>query len=116
MTLVATTKGQGGDDLANLVGVPIPLKVTGPLAEPSYGVDFEKAVEVVAKSKAKDLVEKQLGGTGGAAGALGGLLGSQSGGDAQSGGTTEEGSEAEAPAQQKSVEDAVKGLKGLFGN
>ena len=114
VTVVATTKGQGGDELADLVGVPIPLKVSGPLAAPRYGVDFDKAVEVVAKSQAKDLIGKQLGGAvgGGAAGAaLGGLLG---GGEGESG--SDAAAEGAEPPPAKGVEDAVKGLKGLLGN
>jgi AsmA protein len=36
--LVATTKGQGGEDA--LVGLPIPIHITGPWSNPSYGVDW----------------------------------------------------------------------------
>jgi AsmA protein len=130
VTVVGTTRGQGGDELKDLIGVPIPLKISGPLASPSYGVDFEKAVAVVAQSQAKDLVKGQLGiitggATGGAAGALGagaigGLLGGSSEGGSDSGATTDSGSTSGSSGASEGVDEAIggamKGLKGLFGN
>ncbi len=47
VSLVATSKGQGGRDLANLVGVTVPVKLAGPLAKPDVSLDFG---EVLAKS------------------------------------------------------------------
>ncbi len=54
-TLVATSKGQGGKDLANLSGVPIPIRVTGSFADPKYGVDMN----ALMNAKAKAVVEQQ---------------------------------------------------------
>jgi AsmA protein len=61
VTLVATSQGQGGKELDDLTGVPIPLKVTGTFANPSYGLDTEGLVKALAESKAKDLLDKQKG-------------------------------------------------------
>ena len=94
-TLVATSQGQGGKDLGDLAGVPIPVHVTGTFARPEYGLDTQALAQALAKSKAKELVGarkakvtekiqksigdkagKLLGGDkGGAGGLLKGLLG-----------------------------------------
>jgi AsmA protein len=58
-TLVASSKGQGGKDLADLSGVPIPVHVTGTFAKPEYGLDMEALAQAVAKSKASALVDEQ---------------------------------------------------------
>jgi AsmA protein len=39
-TVVATSKGQGGHDLADLSGVTIPVRVEGPLKSPGYTIDY----------------------------------------------------------------------------
>jgi AsmA protein len=69
-SLVATSKGQGGRDLANLAGVTIPVRVTGPFEKPDVTVDF---AELIAKSGL---------GLGRALGAAGGAAGSAAGGAA----------------------------------
>ncbi len=93
-TLVATSQGQGGKDLGDLAGVPIPVHVTGTFTQPKYGLDTQGMAEAFAKSKAKEVVDAQkakveekvqekvgekagglLGGEGGVGGALKGLLG-----------------------------------------
>ena len=61
VTLVATSKGQGGKTLEELQGVPIPLRITGTFTEPSYGLDMAGLAEAVAKSKAKELIDEQKG-------------------------------------------------------
>jgi AsmA protein len=57
VTVVQTATGQGGKELANLRGVPIPLKISGSLSDPSYSVDLGKVVE----ERAKKEVEKRVG-------------------------------------------------------
>jgi len=59
VTLVATSKGQGGKELEELAGVPIPLRVSGSFAAPSYGLDLEGLASALAQSKAKELVDEQ---------------------------------------------------------
>jgi AsmA protein len=60
-TVVATAKGQGGEDLSDLAGIPIPIRVTGSFQKPKYTLDFSSLSEAVAKSKAKDVIEEKIG-------------------------------------------------------
>ena len=110
-TLVATSQGQGGKELEQLSGVPVPVRVSGSLAAPSFRPDMEALAAAVAKSKAGEVIEQQkaqaqeklkesLGG------ALGGALGG--------GGTS--GDAAPAEGGSDPAGDAVNKLKGLFGN
>jgi AsmA protein len=59
-SLVATTKGQGGRDAANLRGVTVPVKVSGPFASPSYQLDFGAMVTDTARQKIEETVTKKL--------------------------------------------------------
>lgn len=91
-SIVGTIKGQGGQDIGDLRGVTVPVRVSGPLTAPSYKLDFSTMATEVVKQKAEEALrgqlEKQLGG-----------------------GAAKEGVKA-AP----SGSDALKeGLKGLFG-
>ncbi|MGI9334478.1 MAG: AsmA family protein [Gammaproteobacteria bacterium] len=56
-TIVGTSKGQGGKELQELKGVPIPLKVGGTFKQPTYGLDVEGLVQALAETKAKALLE-----------------------------------------------------------
>ncbi len=60
-TVVKTLKGQGGEGLEDLAGIPIPIHVTGTFAEPSYALDTEALAEAVAKSKVQEVIEKKVG-------------------------------------------------------
>lgn len=113
--IVGTSKGQGGDDLNDLKGLTIPVKVKGSLSDPGFTPDLGRVLSEEAKRKAKKKIEeklqKKLGGKLG--GVLGGLLGGQK----------QESAPAQEPQQQQQQqqeapkpEEAVKGLlKGLFG-
>lgn len=57
-TIVETSKGQGGKDIADLAGVSFPVKVTGTFAAPKYKLDFAAVAKQAAKSK---LIEKAAG-------------------------------------------------------
>ncbi|MEM7407882.1 MAG: AsmA family protein [Pseudomonadota bacterium] len=122
-SVVATAKGQGGKELADLAGIDIPLKITGTFSEPQYGLDVEAFAKLLATQKAKDLLGKGTGGVkkavegklkdavGGAAGkgAVGALtkqLGIGGGDEGKSG----DGGKADPAAA------AGKALKNLFGN
>jgi AsmA protein len=61
-SVVGTTKGQGGRELEDLRGVTIPVRVSGPLAAPSYKLDFGRAATDTAKQRLTDELEKRLGG------------------------------------------------------
>lgn len=65
-SIVGTTKGQGGRELADLDGVTVPVRVAGPLDAPSYKLDFAALATDAAKQKieatVRDQLEKRLGG------------------------------------------------------
>lgn len=52
--VVSTDKGQGGEGLDDLKGVPIPVKLTGPLAAPSFSVDWGKVLTGTQKAKLEE--------------------------------------------------------------
>ncbi len=60
-TVVTTLKGEGGEELKDLVGIPIPIHVTGSFSDPSYALDTEALAEAVAKSKLQDVLEDKIG-------------------------------------------------------
>ena len=87
-SIVGTAKGQGGRELDELHGLTVPVRVSGPLASPSYKLDFGKAATDTAKQRVTDELRKRLGG-----------------GAAQEGA----GKDAAKPGSTRDV------LKGLFG-
>ena len=87
-TLVATSKGQGGRDAAELSGLTVPVKLTGALDAPQWSIDFGGMVTELAKQQLQSEILKR------ATGAAGGQPGSAAG----------------------NVKDTVKDrLKGIFG-
>ena len=60
-TVVKTLEGQGGEELKDLVGIPIPIHVTGSFDEPQYALDTEALVEAIGKSKVKNIIEEKVG-------------------------------------------------------
>jgi AsmA protein len=119
VAIVGTLSGQGGEELADLKGLTIPVKITGPFNAPKPTVDLASLLKDKAKqelkTKAQEKVKEKLGGE------LGGLLGGALGGQ-----TTQETTEKEvapesepapeaAPTPEKQIEDALKDkLKGFF--
>ncbi|MFH1045188.1 MAG: AsmA-like C-terminal region-containing protein, partial [Pseudomonadota bacterium] len=72
-TVVAAVAGQGGKELAELKGVTVPVKLSGPFTAPQYKIDFSgiaagaaKAVvenkKEEIKAKAQDQVQNKLKG------------------------------------------------------
>lgn len=59
-SIVGTTKGQGGRELADLQGVTVPVRVSGPLDAPSYTLDFAAIATDAAKQKIESAVREQL--------------------------------------------------------
>ena len=45
----------------DLVGIPIPIHVTGSFAEPKYALDTEALAQAVAKSKVQDVIDEKIG-------------------------------------------------------
>jgi AsmA protein len=66
-TVVATTQGQGGADLAQLAGLTVPVHLTGPFDAMKYQVDYSAAASQLVKSKAgeriADKLKERLGGS-----------------------------------------------------
>ena len=55
-TLTSSVAGIGGKDFAQLAGIPVPVRVTGPLANPKYTID----VGSLATGVAKDALQREL--------------------------------------------------------
>lgn len=53
-TVVGTTRGQGGHELADLSGVTIPVRIQGPRSDPKYTIDYSG----VAMEYGKGLLER----------------------------------------------------------
>jgi len=58
-SLVATSKGQGGQDLSRLANVTVPVKLTGPLEKPNVEVDYG----ALAAAAGIGAVQEKIGGT-----------------------------------------------------
>jgi AsmA protein len=58
VTIVGTTKGQGGKELEQLKGLPLDVKITGPFADPKFDVNLAAALKEKAEAKAKEKIEK----------------------------------------------------------
>ncbi|HEY5762320.1 MAG TPA: AsmA-like C-terminal region-containing protein, partial [Rhodocyclaceae bacterium] len=55
-TVVSTSTGQGGDELEHLKGLTVPVRLRGPLAAPSWKIEFAGLSGEAAKAK---LAEKK---------------------------------------------------------
>ncbi|MEO8145245.1 MAG: AsmA family protein, partial [Betaproteobacteria bacterium] len=73
-TLAATTKGQGGRDIANVAGVTIPVKLSGALDNPEWNVDYSALLGSVAGGAAGSVTEIGKKGVGGVTDAVRGLF------------------------------------------
>lgn len=52
--LVGSLEGQGGKSRSELSGIPIPVRVTGPLSKPNYRPDLEAALSANAKAQLEE--------------------------------------------------------------
>ncbi len=69
-SVVATTTGQGGKDLARVAGVTVPVRITGPFENLKYTVDVGALASAAAKDALTRELERRLGaGKSGAGGA-----------------------------------------------
>ena len=131
VSIVGTSKGQGGKELEELKGVTIPIKITGTFSEPKPSVDLAAIVKEQAtgelKAKAEEKLKEELGDDLG--GLLSGALGGKKATDDEAADTestepatadeTTEAADEAAPAEEKSAEDQLKEdvkekLKGFF--
>jgi AsmA protein len=60
-SVVATTTGQGGKDLARVAGVTVPVHITGPFESLKYSVDVGALASGVAKDALTRELERRLG-------------------------------------------------------
>lgn len=58
-TFVGSLEGQGGKDMDELKGIPIPIEVNGTFAAPRYEPRLDEALKQVAGEKVKQEVEKK---------------------------------------------------------
>lgn len=58
--LVASLQGQGGKAADQLKGVPIPVKIKGPLDNPGYALDIEAILTEKAKQQVQQKVEEEV--------------------------------------------------------
>jgi AsmA protein len=58
-SVVASSAGQGGKDLAELRGVTVPVKITGSLAAPRFRADLGAAVGDAVKQRAEDRLKER---------------------------------------------------------
>ena len=57
--IVSTEKGQGGEGLEELKGIPVPVHLTGPYASPDYSVDWGQVLAGSQKAKVEAKVEEK---------------------------------------------------------
>ncbi len=58
--IVSSEKGQGGQGLDELVGVPIPIRFEGPWAKPEWKIDLAKVLQEQQKAKLKEKVDSKI--------------------------------------------------------
>jgi AsmA protein len=58
-SVVATSSGQGGKDLAELRGVTVPVKVSGPLDAPRFRADLRAAAGDAVKQRAEEKLKER---------------------------------------------------------
>jgi AsmA protein len=63
-SIVGTAEGQGGREFAELRGVTVPVRVSGPLAGPSYKLDFGAMATDTARQELKSRLQDRLLGGG----------------------------------------------------
>ena len=59
-TIVNTSKGAGGADLADLKGLSIPVRVSGTFSDPSYSPDLGAVLSDKVKQKAKEKIDEKI--------------------------------------------------------
>ena len=104
--IVGTLTGQDGRSVNDLRGVTVPVRASGPLASPSFALDFNAMLSESVKQKAEDMVKGKIGES---------LFGKKPAAVATPGaapGTAAKGAAPTAPPKQDAVKDV---LKGIFG-
>lgn len=60
-TVVATSKGQGGQGLEDLSGVAVPIKITGTWSDPNYRIDVQEALKQKAANRLREGLKEREG-------------------------------------------------------
>lgn len=117
--LITDAQGQGGVSCKEAYGVGMPVRVSGSLTDPSFGVDAGEFLAMVARGPLRlaeagfDTLGSALGGAVDApALLLDSVFGGQSSTQEGSSSTGQGGGESESPG--KAVEDAIKGIGNMF--
>ncbi len=58
--IVSTPKGQGGQGLEELVGVPIPVRIHGSWSDPQFSIQLAKILEEQQKAKLKEKLDSKV--------------------------------------------------------
>jgi AsmA protein len=58
--LVASLKGQGGEDLDRLRGIPIPIRFKGPMTHPDWSIELAEALTESQKAGLKQKLDQEL--------------------------------------------------------
>jgi len=58
-SVVATSKGQGGEELDHLRDLTIPVKLSGTFDAPKYEIDYRAAASSAAKAEVKKAIEEK---------------------------------------------------------
>ncbi len=58
LNVVGSLQGQGGANLSQLKGVPIPLRITGPIMAPSFDLALGEQLEAMAKQRVDEKKEE----------------------------------------------------------
>jgi len=61
-TIVKSMEGQGSEDIKDLLGVPVPVKISGPFAKPKVQPDMDELAKRLLKGKVEQKVEEKLKG------------------------------------------------------
>ena len=61
-TLAGTLKGQDGREASDLKGITVPVRATGPLAAPSFGLDYNALLTDTVKQQAEEKIKGKLEG------------------------------------------------------
>jgi AsmA protein len=59
-TIVGSLEGQGGKEITDLKGAPVPVRLSGPLADPKPSVNMEELAQRLAKTKVKEKVDEKI--------------------------------------------------------
>ncbi len=108
--LVGTLTGQDGRSVNELRGVTVPVRASGPLASPSFALDFNAMLTDSVKQKGEDLVRSKI--EGGLFGKKPTAVATPPATPGAASGAAAKSAPPPAPSKQDAVKDVVKGIFG----